>query len=171
MPPNENESKKLESAEKAVAVDIEAGGAFVVAVQNTRMPIIFSDPRLPGNPIIYANDSFLALTGNEREEVLGQTYHFMMGLTPIPPRGRRSTPRSTRVLVLLIPRSFTTARTAANSGQSCLSARFLTGTALSCSTSPRLWMLPAGSRTRSADGCCLMSLIIASETRLRPCRR
>jgi PAS domain-containing protein len=43
------------------------------------MPIVFSDPRLPGNPIIFANDSFLALTGHERQEVLGQTYHFMMG--------------------------------------------------------------------------------------------
>lgn len=84
MPPDENESKKQGTAEKAVTLKMEAGGPFVAAVQNTRMPIVFSDPRLPGNPIIFANDSFLALTGYEREEVLGQTYHFMMGANTDP---------------------------------------------------------------------------------------
>lgn len=56
-----------------------AGGPFVAAIQGTRMPTLISDPTLPGNPIVFANDSFLELTGYDREEVLGQTYHFMMG--------------------------------------------------------------------------------------------
>lgn len=43
------------------------------------MPMVVSDPTLPDNPIVFANDSFLTLTGYEREEVLGQSYHFMMG--------------------------------------------------------------------------------------------
>ena len=79
MPSNENESKKQEAAEKDATVDKEACGPFVAAVQNTRMPMVFLDPRLPGNPIVFVNDSFLALTGYKREEVLGRTYHFMMG--------------------------------------------------------------------------------------------
>ncbi len=32
----------------------------------------------PDNPIIFANDSFLALTGYDREEVLGQSFNFLM---------------------------------------------------------------------------------------------
>ena len=41
--------------------------------------MLFSDPHLPGNPIVYANQSFLSLTGYERSEVLGQSYHFLIG--------------------------------------------------------------------------------------------
>lgn len=72
-------NKKREKAEDSVARELDAGGPFVAVVQNTRMPIVFSDPHLPGNPIIFANDSFLKLTGYEHAEVLGQSYHFMMG--------------------------------------------------------------------------------------------
>lgn len=32
----------------------------------------------PGHPIIFANDSFLSLTGYDREEVLGHGFNFMM---------------------------------------------------------------------------------------------
>lgn len=74
------ESKNIqEDAENGMKAEIEDGGPFVTAVQSTRMPMVISDPTVPGNPIIFANDSFLALTGYEREEVLGQSYHFMMG--------------------------------------------------------------------------------------------
>lgn len=73
------ESKDIQQdAEKGVTAEIEQGGPFVAAVQGTRMPMVISDPKLPGNPIVFANDSFLALTGYEREEVLGRSYHFMM---------------------------------------------------------------------------------------------
>lgn len=73
------ENKNVQKdAEKGMTAEIEKGGPFVAAVQGTRMPMVVSDPKLPGNPIIFANDSFLALTGYEREEVLGQSYHFMM---------------------------------------------------------------------------------------------
>jgi len=61
------------------AADDHIAGPFVAAAEHSRMPMLFSDPKLPGNPIVYANDSFLALTGYEREEVLGKTYHFLMG--------------------------------------------------------------------------------------------
>lgn len=57
----------------------DVGGPFVSVAARTRMPMLFLDPRLPGNPIIYVNDSFLSLTGYAREEVLGKNYQFFMG--------------------------------------------------------------------------------------------
>ena len=41
----------------------EQGGFFVEAVRLTRMPMIVTDAGLPGNPIIYANNAFIALSG------------------------------------------------------------------------------------------------------------
>jgi putative addiction module CopG family antidote len=76
----ENKSGEQKGADNQVTAMQKAGGPFVAAAERTRMPMVFSDPQLPGNPIVYANDSFLALTGYDREEVLGRSYHFMMGL-------------------------------------------------------------------------------------------
>lgn len=72
-------SRGQEAAEHHIAAVQSAGGPFVAAAEHTRMPMVFSDPNLPGNPIIYANESFLALTGYSRAEVLGRSYHFLMG--------------------------------------------------------------------------------------------
>ena len=79
MPKEENKSREQKVAANRIAAMQKAGGPFVAAAERTRMPMVFSDPQIPGNPIIYANDSFLALTGYDREEVLGRSYHFMMG--------------------------------------------------------------------------------------------
>ena len=79
MPRDENKSPKQQAAENHITALKEAGGPFVTAADETRMPMLFSDPQLPGNPIIYANDSFLSLTGYDRAEVLGQSYQFLMG--------------------------------------------------------------------------------------------
>ena len=40
--------------------------------------MVFTDAKVPENPIIFANDSFLLLTGYERDEVLGQNFNFLM---------------------------------------------------------------------------------------------
>jgi PAS domain S-box-containing protein len=40
--------------------------------------MVFIDAQLSDKPIIFANDSFLHLTGYDRDEVLGQSLHFMM---------------------------------------------------------------------------------------------
>jgi PAS domain S-box-containing protein len=53
-------------------------GPFVVAAETTRMAMVFTDSRETDNPIIFANDAFLSLTGYEREEVLGQSFNFLM---------------------------------------------------------------------------------------------
>lgn len=53
-------------------------GPFVVAAETTRMAMLFTDATEPDNPIIFANDSFLSLTGYDREEVLGKSLNFLM---------------------------------------------------------------------------------------------
>ena len=56
----------------------QAFGPFVVAAETTRMAMVFTDAKESDNPIIFANDAFLALSGYDREEVLGQSFNFMM---------------------------------------------------------------------------------------------
>ncbi|HEY0629714.1 MAG TPA: PAS domain S-box protein [Sphingomicrobium sp.] len=66
-------------AEAAIEQLRQRGGIFVEAVRATRMPMALTDPNLPGNPIVFANASFLKLSGYSMEEVLGQQPHFMNG--------------------------------------------------------------------------------------------
>ena len=42
------------------------------------MAMLFTDAKAPGNPIIYANDSFLKLTGYDRNEALGQSFNSLL---------------------------------------------------------------------------------------------
>jgi PAS domain S-box-containing protein len=78
MPKFTRKSAQQKAAEAAVAAFRSDLGPFVVAAQTTRMPMIFTDAKVLGNPIIFANDSLLALTGYERAELLGQTVDFLM---------------------------------------------------------------------------------------------
>jgi PAS domain S-box-containing protein len=55
------------------------GDPFAAAVRATRMPMIITDPRKQDNPIVFANDAFLELTGYERSEVLGRNCRFLQG--------------------------------------------------------------------------------------------
>jgi PAS domain-containing protein len=51
---------------------------FVVAVECTRMPMVFMDAMKSGNPIIFANDSFIALFRCARSEILGLDFQALM---------------------------------------------------------------------------------------------
>ena len=53
-------------------------GPFVTAAEKTRMPMIFTDAKAPGHPIIFANAAFLALTGYGRDEVLGKEFKSLL---------------------------------------------------------------------------------------------
>ena len=53
-------------------------GPFVVAAETTRMPMVFTDATKPDNPIIFANDAFLELTGYGRDELLAQSFNFLL---------------------------------------------------------------------------------------------
>src|SRR4249919_1527810 len=78
MPIEETKSGVQKAAESEVEGFRKDLGPFVVAAETTRMAMVFTDAEEPGKPIIFANDSFLALTGYTREEVLGQSFSFLM---------------------------------------------------------------------------------------------
>lgn len=78
MPKITNKSEEQKDAEAEVESFQEDLGPFVVAAETTRMAMVFTDAKEPDNPIIFANDSFLSLTGYAREEVLGQSFNFLM---------------------------------------------------------------------------------------------
>jgi PAS domain S-box-containing protein len=71
-------SEEQELAEASVQGFQEALGPFVVAAEATRMPMVFTDARIADNPMIFANDSFLSLTGYDRAEVLGRNINSLM---------------------------------------------------------------------------------------------
>lgn len=50
---------------------------FASAVRATRMPMLITDPNPPDNPIVFANDAFLRLTGYSRQEVIGRNCRFL----------------------------------------------------------------------------------------------
>jgi PAS domain S-box-containing protein len=71
-------SDQQKEAEAEVETFRKDLGPFVVAAETTRMAMLFADAAKPDNPIIFANDSLLSLTGYDREEVLGKSFSFLM---------------------------------------------------------------------------------------------
>ena len=53
-------------------------GPFVVAAEETRMPMAFTDASKSDSPIIFANDSFIELIGYPRDEVMAQSFNFIL---------------------------------------------------------------------------------------------
>ncbi len=52
---------------------------FFAAIALTRMPIVLSDPREPDNPLVFANQAFLAMTGYSADEIIGHNCRFLQG--------------------------------------------------------------------------------------------
>lgn len=73
--PKDQEQKIAEGEVEAFKQEL---GPFVIAAETTRMAMLFTDAREADNPIIFANDSFLKLTGYERDEVLAQSFSFIL---------------------------------------------------------------------------------------------
>ncbi|WP_375461779.1 histidine kinase dimerization/phosphoacceptor domain -containing protein [uncultured Enterovirga sp.] len=59
--------------------ELGRGDPFAAALRATRMAMIITDPRQDDNPIVFANDAFLRLTGYGREEVMGRNCRFLQG--------------------------------------------------------------------------------------------
>lgn len=52
---------------------------FFAAVETTRMPMIVTDPKRPDNPIIFANNAFIDMTGYDRDDIVGHNCRFLQG--------------------------------------------------------------------------------------------
>ncbi|SEO96516.1 PAS domain S-box-containing protein [Methylobacterium sp. ap11] len=61
------------------AVNDTHSDIFFAAVETTRMPMIVTDPHQPDNPIIFANQAFLRMTGYTPEELVGTNCRFLQG--------------------------------------------------------------------------------------------
>lgn len=53
---------------------------LVRSIQSSQQSFIITDPSLEDNPIVFASDDFLKLTGYSREEVLGRNCRFLQGV-------------------------------------------------------------------------------------------
>ena len=63
----------------AAAALVDHAQLAKIAVERTRMPMVVSDPQLPDNPIVFANQAFLDQTGYTAEEVIGRNCRFLQG--------------------------------------------------------------------------------------------
>jgi PAS domain S-box-containing protein len=64
----------------ADALDVEVSESLKErAMDEAPVGITISDPSLPDNPMVYANDAFERLTGYTREECLGRNCRFLQG--------------------------------------------------------------------------------------------
>ena len=79
MPDDVKKSGEQRTAEAEVEGFKDELGPFVVAAETTRMPMMFTNAKAPGHPIIFVNQAFLDLTGYDEHEVLGQSFDFLMG--------------------------------------------------------------------------------------------
>ena len=72
---------QLDAARISAELVSSGGGTdpFAAAVRATRMPMVVTDPRLPDNPIVFANNAFCRLTGYARDEILGRNCRFLQG--------------------------------------------------------------------------------------------
>jgi len=53
--------------------------SLVKALQTAQQNFVITDPALPDNPIVYASEGFLDLTGYTRDQVLGRNCRFLQG--------------------------------------------------------------------------------------------
>lgn len=71
-------------SERHIETIRQVGGLFVEAMRVTSMPMVVTDSTLPGNPITFANQAFIDLSGYTIDELLGQEPHFMNGVDTDP---------------------------------------------------------------------------------------
>ena len=56
-----------------------SGIRFIKALQTAQQNFVVTDPSLPDNPIVYATQGFLNLTGYSLDQVLGRNCRFLQG--------------------------------------------------------------------------------------------
>ena len=74
--------KDTSQSERAVGQLAAEDGVFdpfAAAMRAARLPMIVTDARQSDNPIVFANDAFLTLTGYDRDEAVGHNCRFLQG--------------------------------------------------------------------------------------------
>ena len=61
------------------AIDSHRNDIFFAAIETTRMPMLVTDPKLPDNPIVFANRAFLSMSGYSHDEIFGCNCRFLQG--------------------------------------------------------------------------------------------
>ena len=81
-----NEYNRISGADLTGQVDMtlslfdrDRTDPFTAAMRATSVAMVMTDPRLPDNPIVFANDAFLGLTGYSSAEVIGHNCRFLQG--------------------------------------------------------------------------------------------
>ncbi|GAA6177576.1 PAS domain-containing protein [Sulfitobacter pacificus] len=64
--------------------DLKNDRAIAEAVRHARIPLCVSDPNIADNPIVFANDAFMTLTGYTPEEVIGKNCRILQGAGTTP---------------------------------------------------------------------------------------
>lgn len=121
-------------------------GPFVVAAERTRMAMLFTNAKMVENPIVFANDAFLQLTGFARGEVLGASFLSLVTRGA----GSEAVAQIEAAFAGLAdsePEICYRRRDARASGRCCSSALCATKQALSCSISYRSSTRPAIARS------------------------
>nr|AML76363.1 putative LOV domain-containing protein [Ishige okamurae] len=72
-------SMVADCANQATALLDQSGFLLVKALQSSQPSFCVTDPQLPDNPIVYASDNFIELTGYARTQVLGRNCRFLQG--------------------------------------------------------------------------------------------
>ncbi|CAN0569615.1 unnamed protein product, partial [Ectocarpus sp. 12 AP-2014] len=72
-------SMVADCAGQATAVLDQSGFLLVKALQSSQPSFCVTDPQMPDNPIVYASDTFIELTGYDRAQVLGRNCRFLQG--------------------------------------------------------------------------------------------
>lgn len=72
-------SMVADCARQATALLDQSGFLLVKALQSSQPSFCVTDPQMPDNPIVYASDSFIELTGYDRAQVLGRNCRFLQG--------------------------------------------------------------------------------------------
>ncbi|CAM9756687.1 unnamed protein product [Choristocarpus tenellus] len=68
-----------ESANQATTLLDRSGFLLMKALQSSQPSFCVTDPLLPDNPIVYASEGFIELTGYRRQQVLGRNCRFLQG--------------------------------------------------------------------------------------------
>lgn len=70
-----------DATQEAKRLEEQRGGGdpYAAALRATRMPIAITDARIEDNPIVFANDAFVRLSGYAREEIIGRNCRFLQG--------------------------------------------------------------------------------------------